>query len=409
MLHADGNDPKPPIRNRPKDMQILISSRSEPALPGLKARVPNRPGFRVECVLMINGEKDPLAAVDYCPDVLVLHSSAFIVRELSALAERPMQQRPALVVVGDQLSTEALKLAVRAGAREILGEQELDQLAPCLDKLARELGSAGDQSGCQTVAVINAKGGCGGTFIATSLAHLSATVGGRRTGALDLDFQYAPLPQYLDVRPKRGLLEALAHATELDDVAVQAFAAVHDSGLEVIAPLPEDQAPVDFAPAERMTHLLGLLRLRYERLIIDVPRFLDDTAATVLGGADEVLIVLQPSLLAVRDAVRLKTMLTRDLNVPESRISSVINRYSKHATLDIADIKAALDENDPALLPSQYKLVNESLDMGIPVFEQAPNAAIAKALLGLHGRVLGTQPSQARSGLFGTSFFRLRG
>jgi pilus assembly protein CpaE len=390
-------------------MRILVSSRSEGFLTEVKSRIPRRPGYQVECVLMINGQKDALSVVDYQPHVLVLHGSERVTEELLSLSERDPKNRPALVIVGDQLSTEAMKLAIRSGARDIIGEAETDQLAASLARLESELIGDGMPDRAQTVAVVNAKGGSGATFIATSLAYLAATVGGKRAVAIDFDFQYAPMPHYLDLQPKRGLLDALAHALDLDQVAVQAYAARHTSGVDVIAPIPAQQAPVSFSVAERMGRFLGLLQQRYETVVIDVPRHLDETAAGALQAADDVLIVLQPTILAVREAVRLKTTLTRDLGIAESNIYSVVNRYSKHGSVPLADIRTALDENDPPLLPSQYKLVNECLDMGIPVSEQAPNSAVAKALRGLHRRIMGASQLQPQSGLLAKTLFRLRG
>jgi pilus assembly protein CpaE len=386
-------------------MKILISSRSEAALRALKARIPQCGSHETESVLMLNGHVDPLMVVDYRPDVLVLHAGDQAAGALRALAERPARDRPALVVVGDQLPTEAMKLAMRAGARDFIGEQELTE---SLRRLEAELRCDDSPGQAQTIAVVNAKGGSGGTFIATSLAHLSATVSGDETVVVDLDFQYGPLPHYLDLQPKRGLLEALAQAHELDEMAVQAYSVAHESGLHVMAPLPEVQSPVDFNVAERMTSLVEVLKRRYGRVIIDLPRHLDEVAAAVLQASDEVVIVLQQSLLSVRDAVRLKTVLTRELAVPEARISNVVNRYGKNATLQIGDIRGALDEDDLVLVPNQYKLVSQALDMGVPVFEQAPNSAVAKALVGLQGRLMGRKAPQSR-GFLAKTVFRLRG
>ena len=389
-------------------MKILISGRSEAALQALKARIPQCGSYEMESVLMLNGHVDPLLVVDYRPDVLVLHAGDQAAGSLRALAERPARDRPALVVVGDQLPTEAMKYAMRAGARDFIGETEIAELTESLRRLEAELGNDDSSGRAQTIAVVNAKGGSGGTIIATSLAHLSATVSGDETVVVDVDFQYGPLPHYLDLQPKRGLLEALVQARELDEMAVQAYTVAHESGLHVMAPLPEAQSPVDFNVAERMRALLEVLKRRYDRVIIDLPRHLDDVAAAALQGSDEVLIVLQQSLLSVRDAVRLKTVLTHELAVPESRISSVVNRYSKHAALELDDIRGALDEDDLALVPNHYKLVSQALDMGVPVFEQAPSSAVAKALVGLQGRLMGRKAPQSR-GFLAKTVFRLRG
>lgn len=357
---------------------------------------------------MANGSTDPLLGIDFHPDVLILHADDHIVEQLRTLAERRSRDRPALVVVGDHLPTEAMKYALRAGARDFFGEEDGEELDASLRRLDAELCAGDDDDQSHTVVVVNAKGGSGGTFVATSLAYLSATAAGDKTVVMDLDFQYAALPHYLDLAPKRGLLEALAHTHELDEMAVEAYATRHPCGLHVMAPLPDSQAPADFSIADRLTELLRVLKRRYQRIIIDLPRHLDEAGSRTLQAADEIVVVLQQSLLSIHDAVRLKSILLRELAIPEARITFVVNRYSKRGTLDIGDIQSALDDDDLALIPNHYKLVAESLETGVPLVEQAAGSGVAKALLALQGRVMGNSTQVSRSFLART-VLRLRG
>lgn len=389
-------------------MKILVSSRSEVALRRIQARITACGPHQSECVLMVNGHTDPLDSVDYCPDVLVLHAGNQIVRELQALAMRTGRQRPPLIVVGENLPADAMRLAMRAGARDIIVDADSDELAEALGRLDAERVGGEDADSAQIIAVVNAKGGSGATFLATSLAQLSARTGGADTVLLDLDFQYGSLPHYLDLVPQRGLLDALANAQEIDEVAVDAYVARHASGVHVMAPLPDAQRAVDFDMADRMEMLLLVLKQRYRKIIIDLPRHLDELASRVLHRANNVLMVLQPSLLSVHDAVRLKTILIRELGIPEDRIESVVNRYTKNGTLALSDIRNALDEEDLVLVPNHYTLVTQALDMGVSVVEQAPNSAVTRALIGLHGRIMGAPLPESR-GFLAKTVFRLRG
>ena len=61
----------------------------------------------------------------------------------------------------------------------------------------------------------------------------------QETLIVDLDMMFGSLPQYLDVQPKRGLLEALSVVRELDEVAIDAYLTRHSSGLRVLARSPE--------------------------------------------------------------------------------------------------------------------------------------------------------------------------
>jgi len=389
-------------------MKILISSRSEKALKTIESRISGDDGYEVEGILMMNGARDPLRVVDYRPDVLLMHASEHLVEELESLAARPGRDRPPIIVIGDQLPADATRHAMRAGARDFIREQDDVELVDSLRRLSMELHSDHHDGKGKTVVVVNAKGGSGGSFIATNLAHLSATVGGEDTAIVDMDFQYAPLPHYFDVKPKRGLLEALANAEEIDETAIGAYAVKHDSGLQIFAPMTDAQSSVDFNLADRLMQVLEIFRNRYDKIVIDLPRHLDEASFRVLQAADEVLLVMQQSLLAVHDAVRLKTILVNELEIPEERITIVLNRYTKNSTLDVEDVSRALDEDDLVLIPNQYKLVAQSLDMGEQVVEQAPTSAVAKALVGLQGRAMGQRPRE-NTGFLAKTVMRLRG
>ena len=389
-------------------MKILISSRSEEALKNIESGIAGDARYQIEGILMINGARDPLRVVDYRPDVLIMLAIVHLVEELQSLAARPGRDRPAIIVVGNQLPADATRHAMRAGARDFIPEQEAAELVESLNRLSSELYAETNDVSGKAIVVVNAKGGSGGTFVATNLAQLSVTLGGEETAIVDLDFQYAPLPHYFDVKPKRGLLEALANADELDETAVGAYAVKHEAGLQIFAPIPDAQSAVDFNLGDRMMHMLEILKSRYDKVVIDMPRHLDEVSSRVLQSADEVLLVMQPSLLAVHDAVRLKTVLINELEIPDERITIVLNRYTRNSSLDADDVSSALDEEDLVLIPNQYKLVAESLDMGEPVVEHAPTSAVAKALVGLQGRVMGQRPRENKSFLAKT-VMRLRG
>lgn len=388
-------------------MKILISSRSEKALQTLEARIAAAGSYEIEGVLMVNGARDPLRVVDYRPDVLVMHAGDHVLEELHSLAERPARERPALIVVGDELPPEATRYAMRAGARDFIRERDDFELAESLRRLEAEIG-VDDNSKGKSIVVINAKGGSGGTFVATSLAHLSATAGGEDTAIVDLDFQYASLPHYLDVKPRRGLLEALANSAELDETAISAYAVEHESGLEVFAPLPDAQSAVDFNLADAMMQFLRVLKTRYRKVVIDLPRHLDELSSRVLQAADEIVLVMQQSLLSVHDAVRLKTILVEELEIPEDRINVVVNRHTRNSALDTDDISKALDDEDLVLIPNQYKLVTQCLELGVPVTEQALNSGVAKALMSLQGRVMHQHATESK-GFLAKTVMRLRG
>jgi pilus assembly protein CpaE len=208
---------------------------------------------------------------------------------------------------------------------------------------------------------------------------------------VDLDFQFGSLPHYFDRAPKRSLLDALAHVHELDRVAVEAYTAAHASGLSIMAPLPDMPTSGDFEfdIGDRVRALLPVLKSRFRQTVFDVPRHLGEVTYPVLQGADHVLMVLQQSLPSVRDAVRLKSTLVRELGIDESRVHAVVNRYHKSGTIELNDIKEALGQEKLLVVANHFKSVGQSIDMGVPIAEFAPSSPVVKGLVELAEKFTG--------------------
>jgi pilus assembly protein CpaE len=134
-----------------------------------------------------------------------------------------------------------MRTAMRLGARDFLPEPVVhDELLAAIARVAAEqVRERGDRDQGQIVAFINAKGGSGATFLACNVAYLFAGVSELKTVLVDLDLQFGALPQYLDIQPKRSMLEALDVADELDDMAIHAYLTRHETGLAVLGGLSD--------------------------------------------------------------------------------------------------------------------------------------------------------------------------
>src|SRR4030095_4468786 len=135
----------------------------------------------------------------------------------------------------------------------------------------------------------------------------------QETLIVDLDMLFGSLPQYLDVQPKRGLLEALSVVRELDEVAIDAYLTRHASGLRVLARAADSNVANLDGSADRCALLLDMLKSRCQRLVFDVPRHLDPLCAMALERVDRVVLVMQQTLPSLRDATRLNEVVRDEL------------------------------------------------------------------------------------------------
>ena len=76
--------------------------------------------MRLQRKLIVNGHVDPLHDVDALPDALVLHLAENSRAELESLAARAVNRRPPLIVVGAGSDPAIMRMALHAGARDLL-------------------------------------------------------------------------------------------------------------------------------------------------------------------------------------------------------------------------------------------------------------------------------------------------
>jgi pilus assembly protein CpaE len=240
------------------------------------------------------------------------------------------------------------------------------------------------------IAVINAKGGSGATFLASNLAHIVAAAIGLRVVALDLDVQFGTLPLYLDLNLRRSLLQALNTIDSLDGLALEAYMTSHASGLHVLGPFPSEMVLPEEVQLKQVRKLLSLVEESYDAIFVDLPRQIDRLTSMVMEDAEQVVVVMQQNVTNLRDSKKLFTLLTRELGIPQHKILVVVNRYQPKNLLTLQDIERTLGCDAPVVIPNDFHNVNESVNTGIPLYETAKSATITKALVKLAERLSGS-------------------
>ena len=371
-------------------LKVLLAGRSERMLrPLLEMLADVR---NVECKVRVigGGRTDTLSDLEPLPDVLVLRFDADDQAELAALADSSSDSRPPLVVIGPADDPAFVRLAVRSGARDFLPEPlKAEDLNAAIDRL-RDAPAHGSHGGrrADVITVLGAAGGVGTSLVACNLALALANGSQAPTLLVDLDLRNAPLTSFLDLSPERGLPAALAELESLDEQALTGYLARHKGGLKLLgAPDPAMISSRD-VDVERFATLMGMLSRHHRYIVVDAARGLDDLAATTIGMSKQVVLVMQQSVVQVKQAARTLGTICNQIGIPSDRVIVVVNRFSKRSTVAPEDIRHALGNAQLTLLPSEYKTVLASIDSGIPLLEYDPHSDVAKAILELEREIV---------------------
>ena len=202
-----------------------------------------------------------------------------------------------------------------------------------------------------------------------------STVSRQSTALLSLDMQFESLAPYFDVTLKHGLMEVLENADELDAVALDAYLTQHGSGLRLLAAKPgnsfehRNDRSAELATSARQDD--GAVRMRRSSTCRGAwTRY----TRPVLDRATRVVLVVQQTLSHLRDAKRMLQIFGHH-GLSNSQVLVVVNRFEKNASISMEDMQRAMQGVQLVTVPSDFKTVAESINLGVPMYEHARGSA----------------------------------
>lgn len=384
-------------------MNILITAHHESLGDAIRQIFAGHPDMEVTARVLAPNQVDPLQDQPALPDLLIVVLNSRWEDTLHALAVRPAAQRPAIIVIGPSADPHLMRRSMQIGARDYFAPPvAAADLLQAVRLIGREKGVEAPATLAPMTAVINAKGGSGASFIALNLAHAMSTRLKENVALLDLDLQFGSLPLTLDLEQKHSLLDALAASEQLDSVALQGYVSKHASGVHVLSAMADLMPNPGEIKAAAVNRLLSLVRQSYHHVIADLPRQIDTVTSAALQQATRVVVVMEQTLPHLHDAKRMVRAITGILHVPRDNLVLVVNRYTDKAPVSLDDVQSVTGVGRLIVLPSDFRVVSESLNSGVPVLQFAPHAAISKAMQSLADALNGGEsPAQTANGRHG--------
>ncbi|MBN3562699.1 AAA family ATPase [Aliamphritea spongicola] len=393
------NHDKSALKSRSaRQFSVLISGRDALMLEYLKSYLEDAgDNLKLETLQSVNGTLDPLDGLELRPDLLILHLSDMWREELQSLSLNTSRQRPQLLIIGNSEQPEMMRLAMQAGARDFLTEPvNTEDLLSTIRKIEFEKRETEHAENGALTAVINAKGGSGATMLACNLAHMMQVVSEEDVLLMDMDTQFGALAQYLNMKPENGVIEALRVVDELDVTALNAYLLRHESGLRIMGATLHELCLPSQIPEDRIRMLLDILLKNCSQLVVDVPRVIDQSTASVLTQASQVVVVVQQDYINIQDAAHLLQLLQQEMGLMDSQIVVAVNRIQKSAQISVDDIQKALNAKHIVSIANDYKHVLESLNKGEPLYEITRRAAITRSIQSLQEKLIHGFPDQKK-------------
>lgn len=234
------------------------------------------------------------------------------------------------------------------------------------------------------IGVLSGKGGVGKTLTAINLAA-GFTVLGKRAVVVDANITTPNVGLYLGSPTNRVTIHhVLKGKNKLQDAVVQ-----HSSGLHFI---PGSLAIEDLEKL-KLSHLKAVRNLDADYVIIDGAAGLGREALITLENCDEVLVVTNPELPAVTDA--LKTVrFAEELGKPVKGVIVTRSRGNEHE-ISLRNIEAMLEYPVVAVVPEDDAM-RRAVATKVPLVVHAPDTPAAVAYRKLAATVCGAPFDEPR-------------
>lgn len=218
--------------------------------------------------------------------------------------------------------------------------------------------------GGRVLGFLSARGGAGATTIAANLAWYLGEVSRRHTLILDSDFYSGSVAVLLGTKTDGGLRAAFESPQRVDELFVERSAQRVGERCDVLSSQVDLSESVMVSP-NGPSHLISVVKRKYNYIVVDVPGFTGDVNKEILQCCEQKVIVLDPSLPALRDTLRI--LASQRSNTQGVRPLVVLNKLGKPGTLSLAEISGALGREPDVVIPFLPKIVSEAEISGEPV------------------------------------------
>ncbi|QOZ52207.1 AAA family ATPase [Bradyrhizobium sp. CCBAU 53338] len=239
----------------------------------------------------------------------------------------------------------------------------LDQLRP---KLLGDTSHVQADRGGHVVSICGAQGGAGATSIAINLALQVAETTKAKVALLDLHLQGGETAVMLGVRPGPGLRIALENPMRADTLFIERAAIEINERVSLISADEELDAQLDITEAG-VRHVLGLLRQRFNYVIVDMPVPFPPSMHPVISLSRHVLVLLEAEVTGLRNAHALRTAVTNIAG--KDRVFTLLNRADRAGGLPRPTMVKALGAEPDMVIPDLGKGMTQAVNLGIPALK----------------------------------------
>lgn len=340
------------------------------------------------------GEDSKLRIQGFVPDtvVFVLDSDDITPEFLTYVEDMNLSSiGSSAVIMTDKITIELVNNAAQCGIRQVMGLDispedfcaSISKIISNERKFSQKL-NVSKKLRSKVYSFFSGKGGVGKTTVCTNTAVSLATQG-KKTILIDLDLQFGDADMALDLNPNETIVDLSRDTNGISIDNLTSCCSTHSSGLSVLAS-PSSPELAEYVNASHIKAIIDVARNYYEYILLDCGCALTDPVITALESSDDIFMVNDVNILSLKRAKLCQNVL-QQLN-QQDKVKVIINKNVKKNNVKISDFENLLGLEAYAVISSDLKTVNSSLNSGQPLVTFKPRSIISKDIQNLTDKLI---------------------
>jgi len=284
-----------------------------------------------------------------------------------------------ILAAGQPATVEAVREAMRAGAREFLDLSRLRaELPEAIIKLGVDSGSG--QRG-EVISLFSPSGGVGVSTMSINLAVRFADSTDGEVALVDLKPAPSDLALLLDLEPKHTLDDICLQSERMDRRMLRGTLSAHSSGLWVLsqAGYPDGGGILQNTLTDQTVgRLLTLMRRIYSVSIVDLAHTLSPPQIEAMRLSTFVGLIVRPDVPGLHRA-RWALDTIAKMGLRRERFKLVLNRCGGRDQIDAARVEEILGIEVFQQIPEDRRVVSRAVNRGVPVVELSKMSRLSRS------------------------------
>ena len=181
----------------------------------------------------------------------------------------------------------------------------------------------------------------------------------------------------MDISPKKTITDIIQDFGDPSINNLESYMTIHSSGVRVI-PAPKSPEYAEVVNTDKATLIVNLLKKYYDYIIINLPAGLRDFHTDMFKIMNRIYLTTNMAISSLKNSKNAISIL--NMLQEKHKINIIVSRFSKFDVVTLKDIHNITGCRIVGYIPSDYKMIVNSANTGIPIVTSYPKNLVSKAI-----------------------------